>query len=123
MRTIIAGSRDVTNYNELIKAIQECTWKPTTVLCGLARGVDMLGERWAKENDIDVEYYIANWNKYGKKAGYVRNEEMAKNADALIALWDGKSRGTAHMVDLACEYGLDIFVQRVYITDVDNKPR
>ena len=58
------------------------------------------------ENGWEVLSFPADWDKYGKAAGYKRNDEMARNADALIAFWDGKSRGTRHMIDLAKKYGL-----------------
>ena len=110
MRTIIAGSRSATNYNELISAMSQIDWRPTTVLSGTARGADRLGERWAKENNIPLEYYPAQWDIYGRSAGYRRNEEMARNAQALIALWDADSRGTKHMMDLALRYKLKIYL-------------
>ena len=105
---IIAGSRDFNDYDLLCV---KCDYlfqnkKPTAILCGKARGADTLGERYAKEHDIPVNYYPAEWGRYGKSAGYIRNEQMAMNADALIAFWDGKSRGTKHMIDLAGKYHL-----------------
>ena len=111
---IIAGSREFNDYQLLCA---KCDWlfqnrKPTSILCGKARGADTLGELYAKEHDIPVDYYPAEWDKYGKSAGYIRNEQMAMNADALIAFWDGTSRGTKHMIDLADKYHL---VKRVII--------
>jgi hypothetical protein len=87
-------------------AIRECGWVPTTVLSGNARGADILGEMWAKNNSIPCELYPAEWDIHGKSAGYIRNSTMAENAEALIALWDGESRGTKHMIDLAKKKGL-----------------
>lgn len=113
MRTIIAGSRTAKGYNDLLRAIDCVSWIPTVVLSGTARGADMLGERWAKENGVPIERYPAKWDQYGKSAGYKRNVEMALKAEALIALWDGKSKGTEHMIDIATEYGLVIYVWRI----------
>ena len=76
------------------------------VVCGCARGADTLGKQFAEELGLKVLEYPADWDKYGKRAGYIRNEEMAKISNALIAFWDGESRGTKHMIDLAKEYGL-----------------
>lgn len=45
--------------------------------------------------------FPANWAEFGKYAGYIRNYDMGKNADMLIAFWDGKSKGTSHMIDIA----------------------
>lgn len=78
------------------------------VVCGCARGADTLGKQFAEELGLKVLEYPADWDKYGKRAGYIRNEEMAKISNALIAFWDGESRGTKHMIDLAKKYKLDI---------------
>ena len=67
-----------------------------------------LGEKYAMERNLHVAYFPAKWDKYGKSAGYRRNTEMADYADALIAFWDGKSRGTAHMIKIAKERNLKI---------------
>lgn len=74
----------------------------------MARGADLLGEKYAVERGYHVDRYPADWNGLGKRAGYIRNEQMARNADALVAFWDGQSRGTKHMIDLASRYGLKI---------------
>lgn len=72
----------------------------------------MLGRRYAEEHGIPFVSYPANWEVYGNRAGYIRNEKMAANADALVAFWDGYSHGTAHMIRLAKEYGLSVRVIR-----------
>jgi YspA, cpYpsA-related SLOG family len=112
MRTIIAGSRDITEDKWLKLAISLCGWKPTVVLCGGARGADAIGKDWAEANDIPVEIYPAKWDKYKFAAGPIRNEKMARKAEALIALWDGKSAGTKNMIKLGRKYKLRVFVQR-----------
>jgi hypothetical protein len=83
------------------------------VLCGLARGADLLGERYALARRIHILYYPADWKKYGASAGYKRNIEMADNADALIAFWDGKSKGTRNMINLAKERKLVVKVYQL----------
>jgi hypothetical protein len=93
-----------------VKALSMCEWTPTVVISGTAPGADKLGEQWAKDNSIPVERYPADWNRYGLSAGYRRNEQMVDNAEALVALWDGKSRGTRHMIDIARKKGLKVFV-------------
>lgn len=110
MRTIIAGSREGFSLKDIYAAIAECSWSPTVVISGTARGVDTLGERWAGENGIPIEKYPADWNTHGKSAGYKRNQLMAEKAEALIALWDGTSKGTGHMLEIARRAGLKIFV-------------
>lgn len=99
MKTIIAGSRNITDYNELLKAIENIDWEITEVISGGARGVDELGEWHATSNNIPLRIKPADWSRFGKAAGPIRNQEMAKIGDALIAVWDGESRGTAHMIE------------------------
>lgn len=111
MRTIIAGSRSGITMHHLVEAVTSCGWRPTVVLSGTARGADKLGEAWATWNSIPVERYPANWDLHGKSAGYKRNEDMANKAEALIALWDGESKGTKHMIDIARRKGLRVHVQ------------
>ena len=108
MRTIIAGSRDITNMYYLTEAMKTCPFSITTILSGTARGVDTLAIDYGKQQNIPVEKYPANWDLYGKSAGYKRNVLMARHADALIALWDGQSKGTKHMIDIANELNLSI---------------
>lgn len=116
-KIIIAGGRDFMDYNLLKEKVNKILQEKKVthkivIISGCARGADTLGLRYASENAFDVEEYPADWNKYGKKAGYVRNVEMAENADALIAFWDGKSKGTKHMIDIATERNLPIRVIR-----------
>jgi hypothetical protein len=110
LKTIIAGSRGVTNYN-LVKSFLDTTdLKITEVVSGGARGADKLGEQWAYEKGLPIMCFPAQWDTYGKAAGYIRNREMAQYADALIAFWDGKSKGTKNMIDEAKKQGLIIKV-------------
>lgn len=119
MRTIIAGSRSITEYAILEKVMNTVPFlddgsiTPSLVLCGMARGVDLLGKRWAEENGLPVEKWPADWKKYGKAAGIKRNEAMVEHADALVALWDGKSRGTAHVMRYARARGLKVYVYKI----------
>ena len=105
MNLIVAGGRDFTDYHllrtKLDHLLSNTDKEEVTILCGMARGADLLGKRYADENEIDVWEYPANWDKYGKQAGYLRNSDMADNATHLVAFWDGESRGTKHMIDLA----------------------
>jgi hypothetical protein len=110
MRVIIAGSRDITDYQALCDAVQQSDFPVGRVLTGMARGVDTLAIRYATEKCLPLDQFPAQWNKWGRSAGYRRNEQMAQNADALIAIWDGRSPGTRHMIDVAKARGLRIFV-------------
>jgi len=109
MKTIIAGSRTIENYRLVEEATKNCGWKPSIVVTGCAKGVDTLGEKWADEHGVIVERFPAEWDKYGKKAGFIRNERMADNAQALILIWDGESKGSAMMLSIAKKKGLKIF--------------
>ena len=113
MRTIIAGSRTITDLKIVEDAIKESGFDIDTVICGGAKGVDKLGELWARRNMLFIEYFYPDWDLYGKAAGPIRNKQMAENADALIAIWDGVSKGTKSMIDLATKQGLEIFVVNV----------
>ena len=113
MRTIIAGSRNIEDYEILKSVMSKIEWVPSAILSGGAKGVDRLGESWAHQNCIDLTIYEAEWDKFGNSAGYKRNELMANNAEALVAIWDGSSKGTKHMIDLATAHGLKIYVHNI----------
>lgn len=113
MRIIIAGSRNATEA-QVREAVQRCHWIgfATAIVSGRAKGADEFGEKLAGEEGLDVDTYPADW-KLGKRAGPVRNAIMADNAEGLIAVWDGRSRGTANMIELALRRGLRVAVLRV----------
>jgi Ni,Fe-hydrogenase maturation factor len=109
-KVIIAGGRDFSNYDLLLEKCDYYLAKKTNVevISGGAKGSDKLGERYAKERNLPLKIFLADWTSLGKRAGFVRNVEMAEYADALIAFWDGKSKGTKHMIDLAKTYNLNV---------------
>lgn len=109
MRVIIAGGRDFVPklrhwlmLDDLHEQIQI-----TRVICGMARGADLFGRNWAISVGMPVSEFPADWNKYGKSAGYLRNVQMAENADAVVLFAGGK--GTQHMANIAREKGLKIY--------------
>ena len=121
-KVIIAGGRDFIDYSLLREKVNNIlTEKRAThkivIVSGCARGADTLGMRYASENIFDVDEYPADWDKYGKKAGYMRNVEMAENADALIAFWDGKSKGTQYTINYAIKMNKEVTV--VNISDMN----
>lgn len=73
----------------------------------------MLGERYAKENGFKIEKYNAEWKKYGRRAGPIRNEMMAEACDYVICFWDGKSRGTKSMIDIAERKGKPVKIKKI----------
>ncbi len=109
-KIIIAGSREFSDYEYLKKCLDKIAHPLDTVISGTARGADQLGERYASDKKLKVIKMPADWEKHGKSAGYKRNEEMAKQGDLLCAFWDGTSRGTKHMIDLAKKHGLKVHV-------------
>ena len=110
MKTIIAGSRGYTNAKLVHAAIAASGFAITHVVSGGARGIDLAGEAWAKEHGVPVTVLPAEWDRFGKAAGYRRNEAMAAQAEALLAIWDGRSPGSAHMVDIATRRGLKVYI-------------
>jgi hypothetical protein len=110
VKNIIAGSRDKVSYQDVVNAIESCPWTITEVVCGKARGADTFGEMWAKKMGVPVKEFPADWKNLGKAAGPIRNAQMGDYADALIAVWDGESRGTKNMIDYATKKGLKIHI-------------
>lgn len=109
-RTIISGSRSCTELRHIYDAVKASGFSPSVVISGTCRGPDRFGEEWAKANGVPIERFPADWNQYGKQAGYIRNVDMACHAEALIAVWDGESNGTRHMINAARAKGLKVFV-------------
>ena len=105
--------RDYHEYDTLLAAVAESKFEITEVVSGGASGVDALGERYAKENGIPLRIFPADWAKHGNAAGPIRNKEMANYADALIALWDGLSRGTGSMVGYARLKNLKYYIKPI----------
>jgi hypothetical protein len=118
MKVIIAGSRGVLDDNLVEEAVRRAGFPITEVVSGTARGVDQLGERWAARHGIPVRRFPADWNRYGRSAGIRRNEQMlvyvhaASEGGALIAIWDGRSRGTRHTIEAAARMGVKTFILR-----------
>ena len=113
MKVIIAGGRDFNNYELLCEYCDKILANSINieVVSGKARGADSLGERYARERGYPIKDFPANWDEFGKSAGYIRNKQMAEYSDGLIAFWNGKSKGTKHMIDLARERNLRIKIK------------
>ena len=115
-KVIVAGCRDLADY-ELLKVkcdfyLQNQKPKDIVIVSGHASGADALGERYAQERGYELETYPADWKANGRAAGPIRNAKMASVAHALIAFWDGKSRGTKNMIDTAKKHNLHVAVVR-----------
>lgn len=98
MKVIVAGTRTFEDYDFLKKVLSEPEYNITELVSGRSKGADQLGERYAKENNIPLKLFPADWENLGRKAGPIRNEQMAEYGDMLIAFWDGESRGTKNMI-------------------------
>ena len=120
MKLIIAGSRDFNDIRLALSSFLEFSNEITSetgvtepireIVSGGARGADRVGEDIARMCHIQVKQFIPDWNGLGKRAGFVRNAEMGDYADALLAFWDGKSKGTKSMIDYATKKGLVVKV-------------
>ncbi len=117
VKLIIAGGRNFTDYELMRQSIyqfmSDVDNDDITIISGNARGADKLGNKFAFEHPhIKLDIYPAWWRgengdqPYNKAAGYQRNVRMAENATNLIAFWDGKSRGTKHMINIATHFDL-----------------
>jgi hypothetical protein len=112
MKLIIAGSREFTDYDYLVKVLKDSNLINSIeeVVCGMARGADLLGKRFAEEHNIPVKEFPADWKLYGKRAGFVRNEQMAEYGTDTLIFWDGVSRGSKHMINISRKAGLPTYV-------------
>lgn len=109
-KLIVAGSRDFNDYARLSQELHDLANGQLkdvsiSIVTGMARGADALAYRFAKENYVRCYEYPADWDRYGKRAGYMRNEEMGRFAHGLLAFWDRQSVGTRHMIDFMTKQG------------------
>ncbi len=105
MRLAIVGGRDFNDYNMLVETIRLFNKHPQdfpgTVVSGGAQGADSLGMQYANCKGIPIRRFLPEWDKYGKSAGFIRNQTIVDNCDMVLAFWDGKSRGTADTIEKA----------------------
>lgn len=108
-RMIVAGGRNYSNQNivnyyiDRVKDVCDSRGLNLVIVCGMATGADTLGRNYAISNGLEVLEFPADWNKYGKSAGYIRNKEMGNVADSAIVFWDGRSKGSKLMIDIMHE--------------------
>lgn len=123
MKVIVAGCRWVRSYGLVEYAIVESGFQVSEIVCGAPESVDPKGEnlvgvdalalKWADLNGKTARRFPADWNAYGKSAGPRRNREMGRYADALVAVWDGKSKGTGDMIKFAKTLRLPVYVEAI----------
>lgn len=122
VRVIIAGGRDFNDYKLLkekcVEILKPYMTNTITIISGTANGADKLGEQFAREYRLHCVRMPADWERYGKRAGFLRNAEMAEYAiqdgsvSILIAFWDGKSKGTENMIANARERRMMVNIVR-----------
>lgn len=123
-KVIVAGGRDFNDYDKLEDCLNEVLLKYDEfdemfifkenyiIVSGKATGADTLGEKYAKENNLPIREFAADWKTHGKAAGPMRNKQMAEYADICICFWDGKSKGTKNMIDEALAADIELHVYR-----------
>ena len=120
-RVIIAGGRDFESYEYMCEKLDDLFYKSTSfigsrpikIISGMAKGADTLAIRYADEHKLTKILFPANWKLYPRAAGFLRNEDMLSIATHLIAFWDEKSSGTKHMIDIAQEKGIPVWVFKI----------
>ena len=120
MKVCVCGSRNFTDYEKAHFVIHSFfekfveDWKINgEIVSGCARGADAMGEQFAADYGLKCHRYPADWENHGKKAGYLRNKEMAEFSDVIIAFWDGESKGTKHMIDICKRLNKKVYVINV----------
>jgi hypothetical protein len=116
-KLIVAGGRSFVNRQLMDESINQTIAElpdqySVSIVSGMAKGADQLGHEWALQNKCKVYKYYADWDTYGKRAGYLRNQQMCDVADGLLAFWDGISKGTLHMITIARNKGIYVRVVR-----------
>lgn len=132
LRVVVAGKRDFNDFNRLcrfcdnILNAQKEFFDTITIVSGNALGTDRMGEEYAKLRGYNLMIFPAEWFKYGRRAGIIRNAQMAEYATSngaagiLIAFWNGESRGTANMIEQAHNRGMDIFIDMINLEENKN---
>ncbi len=99
MKVGVIGSRGFKDYDLVVKTLSRIDI--TLIVSGGAVGADTLGERYAKENNIETKIFLPDWKKHGKVAGFLRNTDIINESDTIVAFWDGNSKGTADSIGKA----------------------
>ena len=112
IRLAVVGSRSFNDYELLSQVLDSVQSIITNIVSGGAKGADVLAAKYALEHGIPLVEFIPHWDTYGKSAGFRRNQQIVAKADALIAFWDGRSKGTEHSINLAREAGIQVYIRR-----------
>ena len=116
-KVIVADGRDFADYaylkeklDEVFGSLWDINSHPIEIISGMAKGADTLGIRYAEEHKLTMVLSPANWKKYHRMAGILRNRNMLVTATHLVAFWDGKSHGTKHMIEIAKAKGIPVWI-------------
>lgn len=124
LKLAIVGSRTFNDYDTLLYVVNSIKidngYLYTEIISGGAKGADSLAERYAEQNKIPLTIFPANWDRYGKRAGFIRNVYIIDDCDMCICFWDGLSHGTKHDIDLCKEKGKVCWIynfktQKIYV--------
>ncbi len=106
MKLAVIGSRSLT-----IKSLSKYIPRGVTeIVSGGAKGVDEAAKEYASENKIKFVEFLPNYQKFGKGAPLLRNLEIIRYADEVLAFWDGQSRGTEFVIENAKRSGKKVVV-------------
>lgn len=113
---IVAGGRDYLDYKRMENVLFEFAEQHgedylINIVSGMSRGADRLAVQFCRNHGVQLIEMPADWNQYGKSAGYRRNTDMAAISQGLIAFWDKSSKGTQHMISTAQSNGLIVQVE------------
>lgn len=116
-KLIIAGGRDFNDRELMLDRVKELErlgviTEHTTLICGMARGADLMGHSIFKQAGLVIEEMPADWDRLGKRAGFIRNQDMGRLADVALIFWDGQSRGTKHMIEVMESLGKTVYLVR-----------
>lgn len=122
----VVGSRDFTDYGTMEKILdklfrRKSISKPVIIVSGGARGADSLAERYAANKHLQVDVYNADWDRFGRSAGFIRNKTIVKKADIVVAFWDGTSRGTANTIEEACKNHLPVVIYNFATAEMETR--
>lgn len=112
IKLAIVGSRTFNDLQAFYKCLQvlKVDYEIIQIISGGAKGADSIGEKYADENNIPKLIFKPDWQKYGKRAGFLRNEDIIKNCNFCLAFWDGESHGTKHDIELCKKYNIPCFI-------------
>jgi hypothetical protein len=116
MKLAVVGSRNIVDEKLIFDSINSIISEvddEIIIISGGARGVDSIAAKWAKNNNIKLIEIKADWNRLGKAAGMIRNKDIIKNCDIVLAIWDGVSKGTAHSIQLGKSLNKNVIIVNI----------